>query len=857
MTANTPLTKREELDIQACYRMIESLQERESRYRRLLEINIDGFWERDVASGSTYLSPRWKWLAGYGDTELPNTFEAFVSLIDDEDRERVLSTIDTQQADPDPYVIEFRMRHRDRRCVWVKMRGKTIFGPDGTPQLAYGSAVDISRERQMESALTESECRLKLALEGSRQGVWDWNLQTGEIYFSPEWKALLGYRPDEIENNATAWDQLIHPEDRPRAQARLDRYLRREAASYAADFRVQCQDGRYRWVHARGMIVQSDSAGAPLRMIGTHADVHERKQAEERLRLSAAVLEHAKEAIVTTDAENRIIAVNPAFTAITGYSAEEVIGKNPRCLSSGRHSRCFYRRMWHSLQRVGAWEGEVWNRRKNGDVYPQWLSISLIRDNDGNITHHIGVASDNTERKAVQERLEHLAHFDTLTQLPNRLLVRDRLQQALHAARRQNTTLALLFIDLDRFKIINDSLGHHVGDTLLQSVAERILACVRDMDTVGRHGGDEFTVVLPEADRAAAALIAQRIVESVSTPYFLCNHELAISSSIGVAAYPADGEDVDTLLQNSDTAMYHAKQAGCANVRFFESDMNASANRQLEMAAGLRKALQANQFELHFQPQVEIATGQVVAVEALIRWRTPQGLVKPASFLPVAMQNGLLPAIDDWVLNAACLQMKAWQTAGALLRSKVAVNVSAARLSDKSFVRRVAEILETTGLDPRWLELEITERTTVESTEAAAGTIVLLRDMGVSVSIDDFGTGYSWMSYLKSFRVDKLKIDPSFVAGLPDDADSAAIAEAIINLGGNMGQIVIAKGVESLSQLEYLSSRGLKVAQGHLFGPPAPADLCLLKLEQGWTDVWQPADGRGSDGFPAREHPLS
>ena len=856
MTVNPSLAKREELDIQACYRMIESLQERESRYRRLLEISIDGFWERDFASGSSYLSPRWKWLAGYGDTELPNTFEAFVSLIDDEDRERVLTAIDTPQTDTDPYVIEFRMRHRDQRCVWVKMRGKTIFGADGTPQLAYGSAVDISRETQMESALTESECRLKLALEGSSQGVWDWNLQTGEIYFSPEWKALLGYRQDEIEDSAAAWDQLIHPEDRPRAQARLDDYLRREAESYAADFRVRCRDGRYRWVHARGTIVQYDATNAPLRMIGTHADVHERKQVEERLRLSAAVLEHAKEAIVTTDSENRIIAVNPAFTGITGYSAEEVIGRDPSCLSSGRHSRSFYRKMWHSLQRIGAWEGEMWNRRKNGDVYPQWLSISLIRDDDGNITHHIGVASDNTERKAVQERLEHLAHFDTLTQLPNRLLVRDRLQQALRAARRQNTTLALLFVDLDRFKIINDSLGHHVGDTLLQSVAERILTCVRDMDTVGRHGGDEFTVVLPEVDRAAAALIAQRIVESVSTPYFLCNHELAISSSIGVAAYPADGEDVDTLLQNADTAMYHAKQAGRANVRFFEGEMNASANRQLEMAAGLRKALQANHFELHYQPQVELATGRVVAVEALIRWRTPQGLIKPASFLPVAAQNGLLPAIDDWVLRTACVQMKAWQTDGAL-RAKVAVNVSASRLSDKGFVRRVAEILETTGLEPGWLELEITERTTVESAEAAAGAIVVLRDMGVSVSIDDFGTGYSWMSYLKSFRVDKLKIDPSFVAGLPDDADSAAIAEAIINLGGNMGHVVIAKGVETLSQLEYLSNRGLKVAQGHLFAAPAPADLCLLKWEPGCTETWRPTERRGNDSLPPPEHPLS
>jgi len=826
MTAEPPLTERQELDVQACYRLIESLQDSESRYRRLLEISIDGFWEKDVASNATYLSPRWKALAGYDDTELPNTFETFVGLIDPHDRARVLATVDAQQADPGIYVIEFRMRHRDGQSVWVKMRGKTCFAADGRPLLICGSAVDVSQEKRMEAALTESERRLKFALEGSAQGVWDWNLRTGAVYFSPEWKALLGYRDDDIADNAAAWDSLIHREDRARIKASLRSYLEGETSSYEAEFRQRCADGGYRWIRARGMIVETDGSGMPLRLIGTHADVHDRKQADERLRLAAAVIEHAKEAIVTTDADNKIIAVNPAFTAITGYTPEEVVGRDPRCLSSGTQSRSFYRKMWQSLQRTGAWEGEIWNRRKGGEVYPQWLSISLIRDNDGHITHHIGVASDNTERKAVQERLEHLAHFDTLTCLPNRLLVRDRLQQALRAARRQDSTLALLFVDLDRFKIINDSLGHHVGDTLLQAVAERVLTCVRDMDTVGRHGGDEFVIVLPEADRAAASLIAQRIVESVATPYVLCNHELAISSSIGVAVYPTDGDDVDTLIQNADTAMYHAKQTGRANVRFFASEMNANANRELELATGLRKALKLGHFELHYQPQVELETGHISAVEALIRWRTPQGLILPGTFLPIAARNGLIGPIDEWVLTTACQQMKAWQTSG-MLRTKVSVNVSASRLSEKDFVRRVAEILETTGVEPACLDLATTERTTVESAEAAAGAIVALRDLGVSVSIDDFGTGYSSMSYLKSFRVDKLKIDRSFVAGLPHDADSAAIADAIINLGKNLGHVVVAKGIENRDQLDYLQARGLRVAQGYLLGDPTPAGRCL------------------------------
>ncbi|MBS4096974.1 MAG: EAL domain-containing protein [Sulfuricella sp.] len=556
---------------------------------------------------------------------------------------------------------------------------------------------------------------------------------------------------------------------------------------------------------------------------------------ESERRLSAAVFDNSSDAIVVTDQKNCIISVNPAFSEITGYTREEVIGKNPKIFSAGRQSPEFYTQMWHDLSQNSKWSGEIWNRRKGGELYPEWLSINTVRDNQGEITHFVGIFSDITERKQAEERVRHLAHYDALTDLPNRTLFHDRLQQALIQAQRNHEQVAVMFIDLDRFKVINDTLGHGIGDLLLQSVAQRLAHCVRQGDTVCRQGGDEFVILLPKIYRAEdAALVAQKILQSIGKPFSLDGHELHISSSIGISFFPSDGVTVDVLMKNADVAMYRAKELGRNNYQFYLADMNARSFERLALETSLRRALEHHELELYFQPLMEANGQTMIGLEALVRWNHPDlGLVHPSQFIALAEETGLIVPIGEWVLRTACRQGKLWLDEG-YRPLRMSVNLSPRQFHQSDFLGIVRAILDETGFDPHWLEMEVTESMLMQNTEDNIVLLKELKALGISIAVDDFGTGYSSLSYLKRLPIDTLKIDRSFVGDLNNNRDDAAIVDAIISLAQSLSLKVIAEGVEKQEQQDFLREHHCNEMQGFLFSHPLPAAqfIELLKLEK-------------------------
>ncbi|WP_207460409.1 EAL domain-containing protein [Azospirillum sp. SYSU D00513] len=553
-------------------------------------------------------------------------------------------------------------------------------------------------------------------------------------------------------------------------------------------------------------------------------DISARKRAEWELRLSAKVFDNAAEGIIVTNERNRIVAVNDAFCRITGYSREEVIGEDPGILGSGREEAGFFAEMWAQLDGGGQWEGEIWNRRKSGETYLEWLSIQAVRNEAGEVVNFIAVFSDITESRAQEERIRHLAQYDFLTNLPNRFLLRDRLERALAIAERHGTRVALLFVDLDRFKTINDSLGHAIGDRLLCEVGERLLETVRSSDTVSRQGGDEFVILINDVATAeAAGTVARKILRALAHPFAIAGHDLQISPSIGIAVYPEDGTAIDTLLKNADIAMYAAKEAGRANYQFFTPEMNRRASDRMWVESNLRRAIANREMELHYQPQFSTDGRQLVGVEALVRWRQPDGrLIPPGQFIPVAEDTGLIIPLGDWVLGEACRRMAEFRKHGPLV---MAVNLSSVQLRREGLAERVASWLTAYDLPAGCLELEVTESVLMDDSELVARTLARLREMGVMLAIDDFGTGYSSLSYLKRFRVDKLKIDRSFVQGLSSgEEDGDAIPEAIISMARSLRMRTLAEGVETEEQFERLAGLGCEQIQGYLLGRPMPLE---------------------------------
>lgn len=546
-------------------------------------------------------------------------------------------------------------------------------------------------------------------------------------------------------------------------------------------------------------------------------------QALSQLRLSARVFDESGEAIAVTDVHGNFVSINRAFSEVTGYCFDEVKGKNPRILQSGRHDQAFYAAMWEHMARTGNWQGEVWNRRKSGEIYPEWLNISSVRNPAGEITHYVAIFSDITERKAAQARIEYLAHHDPLTGLPNRSLLRERLEQEIGRARRAERKVGVLFLDLDRFKTVNDSLGHAAGDRLLREVSGRLRACLRESDIVCRQGGDEFIVVLPEIRHASdAANSARQIIDALGEPINAGTQMVHTSFSIGIALYPDDGNTTSALLKSADMAMYHAKETERGTFSFFTAALNAHAVERLELDGKLRAAVQRKEFAVYFQPQWSLADGRMTGLEALARWQCDGNWMSPARFIPVAEENGLIVALGAWILEESCRAAARWRAAGHELT--IAVNVSPVQIRRDDLVTRVSRLLTQTGLPPHALELEITESLMMGDDAHVMAILGALKQLGLKLAIDDFGTGYSNLAYLKRFNVDRLKIDQSFVRDIDQKPDAAVIVSAVIGMGRQLGLNTLAEGVETESERLALQNAGCDDVQGFLLGRPMTED---------------------------------
>lgn len=553
--------------------------------------------------------------------------------------------------------------------------------------------------------------------------------------------------------------------------------------------------------------------------------INERAEFESGLQRAAIVFDNTLEGIFITDSKNTIMSTNQAFTDITGYSKKEAVGNTPRMMKSNHHTQQFYEEFWSSLMERGAWQGEIWNRRKDGEIFPARQTVTAVKDNTGNISHYVSVFSDITEKKMNEEHIQHLAHHDALTDLPNRLLFNERLGQAIKHASRNNKSVALLFLDLDRFKNINDSLGHPAGDDILQQISQRLLKQVRREDTVARLGGDEFTILLDSIEcEQDAVIVAQKILDAFAAPFPVTGHQLSLTVSIGIGLYPRDGGNVDTLLRNADAAMYQAKEQGKNNYQFYTQELTNNAYERVSIENKLRLAIERGELQLNYQPQLCLNSNEVVGVEALLRWRHPKdGIISPSKFIPVTEETGLIVEIGEWALKTACHQAKRWIDSNVPFGC-IAVNISGIQVQRSDLVATVDKALKESGLPAERLELEITESIIMHDTERAIKIMEALKDLGVTLSIDDFGTGYSSLSYLKRLPLHKLKIDQSFVRDIPGDNNDEAIVCAIIGLGKSLQLNVIAEGVELIEQQEFLHFHGCREVQGYLHSRPLDAE---------------------------------
>ena len=803
-----------------------------------------------------------------------------------------------------------------------------------------------AREKEMEAQLQRNEERMRLAFDAAKIGCWDWNLVTGEMVWSATGSRQMGL-PEDSPTSFEMFMNSVHPDDRKAIQETVESAVR-DDKSHAVPYRMLWPDGSLHWRSVTGRVFH-DNTGRPVRMVGIGMDLDDNKAADERLLLQAAALQAAANSIVITDDKGTILWTNRAFSQLTGYAPEEVLGNNPRLLKSGEQDSAFYANLWRTITSGNTWHGEVTNRRKDGSLYTEEMTITPVHSGSGEITHYVaikqdvtsrkiaedrlrqaeakyrsifedavigifqvtpegrpvsinralarmhgydspeqlmaevsnvgrqlfvdpnalqefgrvlekdravhsvefeiyrndgskkwistnvravsdadgkvvlheGTVEDITQRKAAEERVQFLAYYDALTGLPNRTLLRDRALMALPRARRHREKVALLFLGLDRFKTIDDSLGHSVGDLLLKEVALRLKGCTQENDIVARLGGDEFLVLVTGINETAdAVVVAERIANSMATEFVIQGHFLSVTCSMGISIFPDHGEEVEALLKNADLAMYKAKENGRNNFQLFTLEMNVQAVERMTLENGLRRALEREELFLVYQPQADLATGTITGCEALIRWRHSElGLVLPDQFIPVAENSGLIMPIGEWVLKTACAQTRQWQDEG-LPAVPVAVNVSAVQFHQKGFLSLIKKVLGETGLAPQYLELEVTESVLLSNADIMLSLLQELIEMGVKLTMDDFGTGYSSFTYLKYFRPYKVKIDHSFVRDVMTNPDDAAITSTIIIMAKSLGLKVIAEGVESEEQMSFLRAHSCDEIQGYYLCQP-------------------------------------
>lgn len=689
------------------------------------------------------------------------------------------------------------------------------------------------RANQILTDYKKSEAMLSQAGKIAKFGSWEWDIVTGEVVWSKEVYRIFGQDPQTFIPTYSDFLRLVHPEDQQYVQKIVYRTLQ-EKASFYIEHRLVLPDGGVRFVEGRGELHRDDQ-GKPIRMMGTVLDITERKKSEEKLNLAAKVFEEIVEGVMITDETTRIIDVNQAFTTITGYEREDILGKTPTVMSSGRHDKQFYFEMWRMLHETGYWQGEIWDKRKTGDVYPKWLSITRIQDKTGKTTNFVGIFSDITKIKQTEEHIQYLAQYDALTGLPNRALFKDRLDQAIKQAPREKRLVAVFCLDLDRFIIINDTLGPALGDHLLMETANRLKKLVPEDGTLARQTGDEFSFFIYLKSSHEAVIYAAKMLGTFEEPFACFDQVLHLTASIGISIFPTDGDQSDILIKNADTAMHHAKKRGRNTHQFYSREMDQWASTWLSVESGLRKALKNDQLWVAYQPQVN-DKGVITGIEALIRWRHPEkGNISPASFIPIAEETGLIVPIGEWVLKTACQQLARWKN-NDYLTNRISVNLSARQFFDNQLLEKTSRILNETGLTPDNLEFEITESTIMHEIDETIQTLEALKEMGVHLTIDDFGTGYSSLNYLKRFPLNKLKIDMTFIREILSQPRDKAIVNAIIKMANSLDIGVVAEGAETRAQVELLHSMGCYIIQSYYYSPPVSADGFEKILIKGFPD---------------------
>ncbi|HEY6898591.1 MAG TPA: EAL domain-containing protein [Rhodocyclaceae bacterium] len=705
------------------------------------------------------------------------------------------------------------------------------------------TASDITRRKESERRIGDLLRQQRAIFENAHVGIVLIRERT-ILDANPRMAEMFGYTSTGNMIGRLTEFLFPTPEDFRQAGERVYRELGDKG--YCDEYRqMKRSDGKLMWIHLTGRPL--DPAAPDQGSIWVYSDVTRLREQQQQLELAQTVFNNSNEALLVTDADNCIQSVNTAFTAITGYQPEEVIGLTPSILKSGYHDEEFYSEMWSKLLAEDRWDGELFDRHKSGRIYPKWLTIRVVRNDAGGIAHFVAAFSDISARKAAEERVQYMAHHDALTGLPNRMLLQDRFEQMKKRVAREGQSMGMYFLDLDHFKRINDTLGHAVGDELLVAVTQRLRGCLRESDTISRLGGDEFIILAEGGDTPRHfGNLASKILQALDDPFDIGGHLLTATSSIGVAIAPGDGQDFDTLMKKADIALYHAKDSGRGTFSFFDARMNRDSAERLTLTSSLRKALSRHEMRLVYQPQYALDSARMTGVEALLRWRSElHGDVPPDRFIPIAEETGLILPVGEWVMHEACRQAREWNDQGQPIR--MAVNVSGVQIYRDDFSRTLLSVLRDTRVDPSQVELELTESTLMEDSEAFNEVIAFIKTLGMSVAIDDFGTGYSSLAYLKRFHVSKLKVDRSFVTDICRDDEDRAIAEAIVRMGQSLKLKVIAEGVETREQLDFLATIGCHEGQGYFLSRPVEAEALVAMRRYPPVFPSAPTTGARSD----------
>jgi diguanylate cyclase (GGDEF)-like protein/PAS domain S-box-containing protein len=798
-----------------------TLQASEARFRLMANSTPIMIWITDAVGEPTFANQSWLDFTGL-DSLQTMTHEDWISTIHPDDRKTAFVAYYQNTEVHEAIITEYRLRNSKGDWRWVLDKGMPLYDESGKFTGYIGSAIDVTERKHAQQMLQDKEQMLSESQRIAHVGSWSLELATGCMLWSDEMYQIFGVTQETFGRSLTAFLGLIHPDDRVTMNMWLSDY-RAGKETPELDFRIMLPDGAVRYIHGSGGL-QYDEMNRPLRMVGSSQDITERKRIELDLRIAATAFE-SQDAMVITDTASVILRINKAFAESTGYTEQDAVGQKISILKSGRHDAAFYTSMWESILSVGAWQGEIWDRRKNGEIYPKWLSVTAVKDSDGAVTHYVGTHTDITGRKTAEEQIKQLAFYDSLTGLPNRRLLQERLKHSINMERRDGRQLGLLMLDLDRFKAVNDSLGHQAGDDLLQQVALRITSRLRDVDMVARLGGDEFIVLLEDiAQPEDAARVAKEIIADLMKPFCLTQSDnVLIGASIGISLYPQHGDSPELLMDHADAALYQAKDAGRGCFAYFSEDLTLAARERIALEARLRHAIEHQELRIFYQPQVDIDSGHIVGAEALVRWQDPvHGLIPPIQFIPIAEETGLILAIGEWVLRETCRQGRQWLDAG-LPSLTLAVNVSPHQFRRSDICDLVVTVLSETGFPANQLELEITESGLMDNQDNASTILNSLRAHGIRLAIDDFGTGYSSLAYLKHFPLDVLKIDKSFIDDIPFHQDDMEIAATIIAMGHILGFKVLAEGVETPEQLAFLRKKGCDMYQGYIKSRPVPA----------------------------------